>query len=297
MVGDSLTEERLEYRYIIYGNCISQMKVLVMHAIKNELAPKPENQESFDRIAKITPGGNSWNAEVANDIKALWLDENIQSMYELRDKEYQLNDSAAYFFQHIARFSNEDYIPNQDDVLRSRVRTTGIQEANFKFNDIEFRMLDVGGQRSERRKWIHCFDSVTAVIFCVAISEYDQSLREDETQSRMKESLLLFDEIINSHWFSSTAFILFFNKVDLFREKVQRIDLGEHFPAYKGGLSFESGSTFIKKMFLDQCHNTQMIFPHFTCAIDTQNIHFVFQAVRETLLIHVLGKVGWATPV
>ncbi|EFA78933.1 G-protein subunit alpha 5 [Heterostelium album PN500] len=291
--GGFTTEERLEYRYIIYGNCISQMKVLVMHAVKCEIKPLSQNEESFDRISKITPGGNSWTNEVANDIKALWADENIQKVYEMRDKSFQLNDSAAYFFQNITRFSSEDYIPNQDDVLRSRVRTTGIQEANFKFHDIEFRMLDVGGQRSERRKWIHCFDSVTAVIFCVAMSEYDQSLREDESQNRMKESLLLFDEIINSHWFSNTAFILFFNKVDLFREKVVKVDLGEYFPAYKGGLNFENGSMFVKRMFLDQCHNSQMIFPHFTCAIDTQNIQFVFQAVRETLLMHVLGNLGW----
>ncbi|EGG21406.1 G-protein subunit alpha 5 [Cavenderia fasciculata] len=292
--GGFSTEERLEYRYIIYGNCISQMKVLVMHAIKTELKPaNPENEERFDRISKITPGGNSWSLEVANDIKALWDDENIKKVYEQRDKSFQLNDSAEYFFKNIARFATDDYVPSQDDVLRSRVRTTGIQEANFKFHDIEFRMLDVGGQRSERRKWIHCFDSVTAVIFCVALSEYDQSLREDESQNRMKESLLLFDEIINSHWFRSTAFILFFNKVDLFREKITKIELGEFFPAYKGGLNYENGSQFVKKMFLDQSHSSHMIFPHFTCAIDTQNIQFVFQAVRETLLMHVLGGLGW----
>jgi hypothetical protein len=39
----------------------------------------------------------------------------------------------------------------------------------------------VGGQRSERKKWIHCFEDVTAIIFCVAMSEYDQVLHEDET--------------------------------------------------------------------------------------------------------------------
>ncbi|GAM20275.1 hypothetical protein SAMD00019534_034500 [Acytostelium subglobosum LB1] len=291
--GGFTTEERLEYRYIIYGNCISQMKVLVMYAIKAEIRPSQGNEESFDRISKITPGGNSWSNDVATDIKALWTDPNIQKVYQMRDRNFQLNDSAEYFFQNISRFAADDYIPNQDDVLRSRVRTTGIQEANFKFHDIEFRMLDVGGQRSERRKWIHCFDSVTAVLFCVAMSEYDQSLREDESQNRMRESLLLFDEIINSHWFSNTAFILFFNKVDLFREKIVRIDLGTYFPDYKGGLNYENGSMFIKKMFLEQCHNSQKMFPHFTCAIDTKNIQFVFQAVRETLLIHVLGGLGF----
>lgn len=50
------------------------------------------------------------------------------------------------------------------------------------------RLFDVGGQRSERKKWIHCFEDVTAIIFCVAMSEYDQVLHEDETTV----SMLLF---------------------------------------------------------------------------------------------------------
>ena len=127
-----------------------------------------------------------------------------------------------------------DFIPNEQDVLRARVRSTGIDEAEFDFEDLQFRMLDVGGQRSERRKWIHCFDCVTAVLFCASLSEYDQTLREDDSQNRMKESLLLFDEICNSPWFRDTTFILFLNKMDLFREKIQKIPLSTCFPEYKG---------------------------------------------------------------
>lgn len=63
----------------------------------------------------------------------------------------------------------DDYLATYQDVLRARVRTTGIQEAVFVFDNMTIRMLDVGGQRSERRKWIHCFDSVTAVLFCVRV--------------------------------------------------------------------------------------------------------------------------------
>ena len=43
-------------------------------------------------------------------------------------------------------------------------------------------MFDVGGQRSERKKWIHCFENVTSIIFCVALSEYDQVLLEESNQ-------------------------------------------------------------------------------------------------------------------
>ena len=49
---------------------------------------------------------------------------------------------------------------------------------------ITSRMFDVGGQRSERKKWIHCFEGVTAIIFCVALSGYDLVLAEDEEMNR-----------------------------------------------------------------------------------------------------------------
>jgi guanine nucleotide-binding protein subunit alpha len=55
-------------------------------------------------------------------------------------------------------------------------------------------MFDVGGQRSERKKWIHCFESVTSIIFCVALSEYDQVLLEESNQVCLKCAVLIVFE-------------------------------------------------------------------------------------------------------
>lgn len=119
-------------------------------------------------------------------------------------------------------------------------------------------MFDVGGQRSERKKWIHCFENVTSIIFCVALSEYDQVLLEESKQvnfffffplwrligrcniadsikNRMMESLVLFDSVVNSRWFKRTSIVLFLNKVDLFRQKLPRSPLNNYFPDYSGG--------------------------------------------------------------
>jgi hypothetical protein len=180
-----------------------------------------------------------------------------------------------------------NYIPTEADVLRARVRSTGIQEAEFEFDEMKFKMLDVGGQRSERRKWIHCFDKVTAIIFCVALSEYDQVLREDEAQNRMHESLMLFEEIGNSHWFSSSAIILFLNKTDLFSEKIKRVPLTCCFPNYTGGANLEAAHAFIKARFLEVYQGTQQVYCHFTCAISTQNIEFVFNSVRKVIMVKI----------
>ena len=47
------------------------------------------------------------------------------------------------------------------------------------------RIFDIGGQRSERKKWIQCFEGVTAIIFLVALSEYDMSLFEDQEMVKL----------------------------------------------------------------------------------------------------------------
>lgn len=290
--GGYSKEELLEYKYIVFANCITQMKCVLEAAQRmNATVVNPENTARFSRMLSTPSVGDSWSVDVAHDIKQLWSDPGIRQVYNLRDKHYQLNDSANYFFDNVDRFIQDNYVPSQDDVLRARVRTTGIQEAEFKFDDIELRMLDVGGQRSERRKWIHCFDQVTAVMFCVALSEYDQTLREDSNQNRMKESLLLFDEVCNSVWFKNTSFILFLNKMDLFKEKIARVDLATCFPNYKGGCNFDNASNFIKQQFVEQNKSSHPIYPHFTCAISTENIEFVFKCVRDTVLKQILKEV------
>lgn len=85
------------------------------------------------------------------------------------------------FLDDLDRLGKKDYMPSEQDILRTRVKTTGIVEVHFSFKNLNFKLFDVGGQRSERKKWIHCFEDVTAIIFCVAMSEYDQVLHEDET--------------------------------------------------------------------------------------------------------------------
>ena len=120
------------------------------------------------------------------------------------------------------------------DVLRTRVKTTGIIETQFSYKGLHFKMFDVGGQRSERKKWIHCFEGVTAIIFCVALSGYDLVLAEDEEMNRMMESMKLFDSICNNKWFVETSIILFLNKKDLFEQKIKYSPLSVCFPEFKG---------------------------------------------------------------
>lgn len=94
-------------------------------------------------------------------------------------------------------------------------------------------------------RWIHCFEGVTAILFCVGLSEYDQKLIEDESTGRSQESLQLFGEICNSRWFDETAIILFLNKDDLFREKLLKTPITVGYPEYKGDNNYAEASQCI----------------------------------------------------
>ena len=89
-------------------------------------------------------------------------------------------DHLSSFFIDLDRLFTRDFLPSNQDVLRARLRTTGITETHFDLGALQYRMFDVGGQRSERKKWIHCFENVNALLFLVAISGYDQCLAEDK---------------------------------------------------------------------------------------------------------------------
>lgn len=159
---------------------------------------------------------------------------------------------------------------------------------------LSISLTDVGGQRSERNKWIHCFENVMAVIFFVDLSGFNLTLDEAPTYNRMDESLKLFDSICNSMWFKNTYMILFFNKCDLFKEKLQYIRFGDFVPGYYGDESFESTSSFLKAKFLalNKLNASKPIYVHYTCATDTKQMKFVFGTVTDAIIRSSLKASG-----
>ncbi|KAG8754477.1 Guanine nucleotide-binding protein alpha-2 subunit [Serendipita sp. 396] len=120
--------------------------------------------------------------EIAQAIHDLFEDPMFKYLVEERSGEFYMMDSGVYFIEHALRIgSGSEYVPTTTDVLRARAKSVGIAETRFDMGPLSIHMFDVGGQRSERKKWIHCFEAVTSIIFCVALSEYDQGLLEAKT--------------------------------------------------------------------------------------------------------------------
>lgn len=91
---------------------------------------------------------------VLEAVIAIWGDENVKETVRTRSNEFQLNDSAEYFLNSAKRIGERDWKPNSMDVLKARVKTTGVTVTSFRKHDRRFDVVDVGGQRSERRKWL-----------------------------------------------------------------------------------------------------------------------------------------------
>jgi signal recognition particle receptor subunit beta len=283
-------EELQWYKWIIYLNTITQMKIVLECLAKTDLQVANANRDASENIRKIPSTERVWNQKTAEDIKKLWLDPAIKEASQIKECEKRMDEAASYLFDNIDRFADPNFVPSPDDILKVRVRTTGIDEAKFKMEELTIRLIDVGGQRSERRKWIHCFQGVEAVIFIVASSEYNQMLREDDTQGRLEESLNLFSEISNSHWFKTTTFLLFLNKTDIFKQKYEAGEFQKYFTDYQGG-SFEDAQAYFQNLFVAKNTTNKTIHIHWTIAIDQKNISIVFQRVKELLLKRVLDEV------
>ncbi|CAI7631231.1 unnamed protein product [Penicillium bialowiezense] len=288
-------EELALYRLTVYKNLLDCAKALIGAYHHFQLEPssqKVKDYISFIEDYNVDPDPNTTlDAKIGEAITYLWNDPCTSTVLE-HQNEFYLMDSAPYFFEEAKRITAPDYIPDVSDVLRARTKTTGIYETRFTMGQLSIHMFDVGGQRSERKKWIHCFENVTSIIFCVALSEYDQVLLEESNQNRMMESLVLFDSVVNSRWFMRTSIILFLNKVDLFRLKLPRSPLSNYFPDYSGGNDVNRAAKYLLWRF-NQVNRAHLnLYPHLTQATDTTNIRLVFAAVKETILQNALKDSG-----
>jgi len=311
ILGEGMSEqERRSFKDTIYTNIIEAIQTLVT---KNQDFHIEEEkfhelgtvaQQSADAVLdlkndKVTPA-------LAEHINILWRDEAIQRTWRRRSS-FQIQANSKYYFENINRIAGASltprgYIPTEDDVIRCRARTKGIVEQVFRINGTDLRVLDVGGQRTERFKWIHCFEEVDGVIFVCSLSGYDEIvLVKDEETNQMQESLTLFKGIVKSIWFQESTIILFLNKTDLFAEKIAnnynenplKVPLTACFsdcPKHKD--PYWDGIIYIRDQFLDRMGNRDRsdLYVHYTCATDKENIKEVFDYVQDTLISKAMQK-------
>mmetsp|Transcript_6556 Transcript_6556/g.10717 ORF Transcript_6556/g.10717 Transcript_6556/m.10717 type:complete len:359 (-) Transcript_6556:191-1267(-) len=290
-------EERKLMLPTIYSNIVVACKTLAEHTISLNMMDEVKSVDAFKTIQSIEDN-TPIDVTLGDAIKEFWNDPGIQKVWDRR-AEYHIIESVQYYFERMDKIKATSYLPDKDDILYSRVRTTGIVTEQYVINGTTFEMYDVGGQRNERKKWIHCFEGVTAIIFVAALSEYDQKLFEDASSNRMVEALDLFESICNNVFFRNASIILFLNKNDLFTTKIQKVSIKAQAPFsdFEGAEgSYDDGVAYFLKKFTDRKksgdeHHT--IYHHCTCATDTRNVRVVFDSCKEIIMKENLKDSGF----
>ncbi|KAJ7101649.1 guanine nucleotide binding protein, alpha subunit [Mycena epipterygia] len=171
-------------------------------------------------------------ATVRDDIISLWEDVEVRKL--LRAKGIHIEDQPGFFLSDTARITTRTYVPSDNDVVRARRRTLGVQEWRIMLSnnsdsfDPEWVIYDVGGSHSMCHAWLPYFTAVNAIIFLAPISCFDECLAEDSSVNRLEHTLLLWKAIVSSKLLTRTTLIVFLNKCDL----LKRCDLFFLLPSF-----------------------------------------------------------------
>mmetsp|Transcript_127 Transcript_127/g.189 ORF Transcript_127/g.189 Transcript_127/m.189 type:complete len:353 (-) Transcript_127:185-1243(-) len=249
-------------------------------------------QTAAKRVFEVS--GDETLLMVAGELIRLWQHQRIKDAFVNRTN-LGIADSLPHFMDDLDRIKVSDYHPTAQDMLLARTPTTGMIQKRFVIKSSAFDIFDVGGQRSERSKWIHCFDTVHGVLFVASLSCYDQYLFEEGDCNAMDESLELFSIVCNSRYFAAASMLLFLNKSDLFEQKIKTKPLSIAFPNYDGEDTFQDGIEFISEQYKNQLgrrRDPKTLYTHVTCATDRDNVERLFDDVQHTVVTNALKHNG-----
>jgi guanine nucleotide-binding protein subunit alpha len=261
----------------------------------------PELFQGSARKGKDTQGDSITTtiASCREDMQALWADPVVRAI--LGETSSRIEDAPGFFLDDAKRIATTDYEPTDDDVVRARLRTLGVQEHRFVFEQgrtagREWVMYDVGGTRSSRAAWFSYFDDMDAIIFLAPISCFDETLTEDKEVNRLEDSYLLWRTVCSSKLLAKTQIILFLNKCDLLQAKLKRgVLIKDHIPSY-GNRSNDAVTVtkYFQQHFKDiSKHHSptpRPFFGHLTSIIDTKATAATLAVVEEGIVRDNLSK-------
>ncbi|EGO03015.1 hypothetical protein SERLA73DRAFT_84941 [Serpula lacrymans var. lacrymans S7.3] len=227
------------------------------------------------------------------DMKTIWEDSVVQEI--LHQRRSRIEDSPGFFLPAVERIASRDYQPTDNDIIRARLRTVGVQEHRFLFEEgrtagKEWLMYDVGGTRSSRAAWAWYFDDVDAIIFLSPISCFDEKLAEDRRINRLEDSYLLWRSVCSSRLLSKTQIILFLNKCDILTAKLRRgVRVKDHVPSFgerKNDVAtvMKYFQQHFKEISRQSSPEPRPFFVHFTSVVDTKATAATLSVVEESIL-------------
>ncbi|XP_013396545.1 guanine nucleotide-binding protein G(o) subunit alpha isoform X1 [Lingula anatina] len=231
--------------------------------------------------------------DLPSEVIKLQKDPGVKASYATRNRyPLRLSEAEEYFLNDFERICAPSYLPTIKDILFLRKPTVGVQEMCLTINSLNYRVIDVAGQKSQRNKWIHFFEGVTAVIFFVSLSGFNEMLEEDSTMNNLRDSLQTFQEMTHNQYLTKTDVMLFLNKHDLFMEKMKRFRLAETFPEFRGHNTPDDALGFIKDEFYRRAPPGKSLYTHVSCAINVDLMKTIIENVLQILVDINLRRTG-----
>jgi len=233
------------------------------------------------------------------DVQALWSHSTVRRL--IRRRRIVIKESSEMFLDDIDRISSPFWTPTNDDILFARIRTVGIAEYGFeltlKSKLIHWRIIDVGGIRSQRAAWVPFFEGASAILFMAPVSAYDQFLDEERTMNRIDDSLQLFSSTCTHPLLQRTHIVLFLNKIDVLRRKLRNGGaVRKSIPSYGDRPNkVEDVCNYFRHHFRQRfaeskAGNSRELFPHNTSVVDTVAMRKMMGNVLESVLTSHLAQ-------
>ncbi|KAG8830984.1 hypothetical protein FRC17_003939, partial [Serendipita sp. 399] len=237
----------------------------------------------------------------ARDLNELWSDAVVQEY--LAKKRYKLEHSPGFFLGDVDRIVSRGYVPTDDDILRSRLKTIGVTEHQIRMNHSgsisrDWLVYDVGGTRTQRSAWVPYFDSADAIIFIANLAAFDQTLAEDPKMNRLEDSLRMFRGLVTSPILKNVNIVLFLNKIDLLEVKLKSgIKVSQYFGRFGDRANtvesvtkyFHAKFTAIYEKFTPNSSKRAFTI-HQTSLTNARSTKIILEAVSQTIITAHLQK-------
>ncbi|EGC32910.1 hypothetical protein DICPUDRAFT_92510 [Dictyostelium purpureum] len=277
----------LPYIKLYISNCFKDV-IRVVHAQEKPVYSTDDGELAWNKLKAFSycPYDFKPNKELAKYIYDLCHDPSFKLViYPIISSR---REDAFYLIENCKRMSSEDYIPTDEDILRcsNTSNQSGIFDTKLEVGKCQYVFVDVGNQRCDRKKWIHQFDDVGVILYFLSLDEFD--LPPDEKincNNKLQENILIYEEIVNNHFYLNTPVIILLNKKEEFTQKLKKVQFNTYFPEYRGSNHPNDVSSFISNKFkqLDHFHINKRLFIHsFNSTNEDQIIDF-FSYVKKIL--------------
>ncbi|KIO26285.1 hypothetical protein M407DRAFT_15085 [Tulasnella calospora MUT 4182] len=224
------------------------------------------------------------------ELIGLWKDPWVRS--RLAKFRVRLEEGSGFFLNDLDRITAPRYMPTDDDILRARIKTIGVSEHIFPVDKsgVEWRLYDVGGARTQRHAWIPYFDNVDCIIFLAPLSPFDQALPEDRKVNCLEDSLIIWKELCTNKLLENVPLVLFLNKSDLLRKKLEDGVQVSRFVVSFGNRTndYETAEKYFRSKFeairRQYSNNDRPVFTHITSCINQVTTSDIINHVQDLLM-------------